>query len=207
MSRSKFIAIAGNMGVGKTTLTRRLNERFGWETYYEPQEQNPYLQDFYRDMRRWAYHSQIFFLTQRFNDHLAIQTRKAVCIQDRTIYEDAEIFARNLYLRELMPARDYDSYKNLYQAMVQSLKRPDIVVYLRASTWTLISRIRKRGREYERSVDREYLAQLNIGYEKWIKKIAPTWELLIVDTDNFDMHEDVDWLEGILEEIKNRVDL
>lgn len=195
------------MGVGKTTLTRRLNERFGWETYYEPQEQNPYLQDFYRDMRRWAYHSQIFFLTQRFNDHLAIQTRKAVCIQDRTIYEDAEIFARNLYLRELMPARDYDSYKNLYQAMVQSLKRPDIVVYLRASTWTLISRIRKRGREYERSVDREYLAQLNIGYEKWIKKIAPTWELLIVDTDNFDMHEDVDWLEGILEEIKNRVDL
>ncbi len=205
MSNSKFIAIAGNMGVGKTTLTRLLNERFGWETYYEPQAKNPYLEDFYKDMQRWAYHSQVFFLTERFKDHLAIQRKTSTCIQDRSIYEDAEIFAQNLYLREFMPERDYHSYRSIYEAMVQSLKRPDIVVYLKASTWTLISRIRKRGRDYEKGVDREYLAQLNIGYESWIKKISNSWNVLIVDTDNFDMYEDLHWMDGILEEIGNRV--
>lgn len=204
MAASKFIAIAGNMGVGKTTLTDLLRERYGWETYFEPQAQNPYLADFYKDMQRWAYHSQIFFLTERFKDHLAIQKQDKVCIQDRTIYEDAEIFAQNLFLRGLMPERDHNAYVSLYEAMTQSLKRPDLVVYLKASTWTLLSRIRKRGRDYEKSVDREYLAQLNICYEQWIKRITPTWSVLVVDTDNFDMYEDINWLEGILEEIKAR---
>lgn len=205
LSKSKFIAVAGNMGVGKTTLTELMNQRFGWETYYEPQALNPYLADFYHDMQRWAFHSQIFFLTQRFKDHLAIQKKNTVCIQDRTIYEDAEIFARNLYEREFMPERDYRSYQALYEAMVQSLKSPDIVIYLKASTWTLISRIRKRGRDYERSVDPEYLARLNISYDHWVKSILDKWQVLVVDTDNFDMYEDTEWLEGILEEVGRRV--
>jgi len=193
------------MGVGKTTLTKLLHDRFGWKTFYEPQARNPYIEDFYHDMPRWAYHSQIFFLTQRFKDHLAIQERSGVSIQDRTIYEDAEIFAYNLYSREMMPERDYQSYKSLYEAMVQSLRRPQVVIYLRASTWTLVSRIRKRGRSYERDVDAEYLAQLNICYEHWIKRIADSWNVLVVDTDNFDMFEDIAWLDSILDEIRARI--
>lgn len=202
MVKSNFIAIAGNIGVGKTSLTKLISKRFGWRVFYEPEVKNPYLEDFYKDMQRWAYHSQIFFLTQRFKDHLKIQKSHAPSVQDRTIYEDAEIFAANLYQRELMPSRDYQAYQDLYEAMVQSLKRPGLVVYLKASTWTLLSRIRKRGRSYERNIDKEYLAQLNIAYENWIKKISNSWNVLIVDTDNYDMSRDLDWLEGILEEIK-----
>lgn len=205
MKKSNFVAIAGNIGVGKTSLSKLLNDRFGWQVFYEPERQNPYLEDFYGDMRRWAYHSQIFFLTQRFKDHLKIQKSKVTCVQDRTIYEDAEIFAANLFLRNLMPARDYESYKSLYEAMVQTLKRPAVVVYLKASTWTLLSRIRKRGRAYERNIHREYLAQLNIGYDSWIKKISKDWNVLVIDTDNYDISRDLDWLEGILEEISSCV--
>jgi len=202
---TNFIAVAGNMGVGKTTLTQHLEDRFGWNTFFEPQERNPYLEDFYKDMQRWAYHSQIFFLTQRFKDHLTIQESSRLCIQDRTIYEDAEIFAHNLYLRQLMPERDYLSYVNLYDGMMRSLKHPALVIYLKASIWTLISRIRKRGRSYERDIDREYLAQLNIGYENWIKKISDSWNVLVIDTDHYDMCTDTEWLEGILEKINDRV--
>ncbi len=205
MIQSNLVAIAGNIGVGKTSLSKLLHERFGWSVYYEPETRNPYLESFYGDMKRWAFHSQIFFLTQRFKDHLSIQELDAPCIQDRTIYEDAEIFAANLYKRELMPARDYESYQSLYEAMVQTLKRPAVVVYLKASTWTLISRIRRRGRAYERDIDKEYLAQLNIDYEEWIKKISRSWNVLVIDTDNYDMDKDPDWLEGILEEIKSSV--
>ncbi len=195
MIQSNLVAIAGNIGVGKTSLSKLLHERFGWSVYYEPETRNPYLESFYGDMKRWAFHSQIFFLTQRFKDHLSIQELGAPCIQDRTIYEDAEIFVENLYLRELMPERDYQSYLNLYEAMAESLQKPGLVVYLKASTWTLISRIRKRGRSYERDIDREYLAQLNIGYDNWIKKISEGWNVLVIDTDNYDIDRDVDWLE------------
>ncbi|MFQ5638554.1 MAG: deoxynucleoside kinase [bacterium] len=205
MNKSNFVALAGNIGVGKTTLSELLHKRFGWEVFYEPEQKNPYIEDFYINMRRWAYHSQVFFLTQRFKDHLKIQESREICIQDRTIYEDAEIFAANLFQRELMPERDYESYKSLYEAMVLSLKRPALVVYLKASTWTLLSRIRKRGRAYERNIDREYLAQLNIAYENWIKKISDDWDVLIVDTDNYDIEHDSDWLEGIFQEINDLV--
>ena len=205
MIQSNLVAIAGNIGVGKTSLSKLLHERFGWSVYYEPETRNPYLESFYGDMKRWAFHSQIFFLTQRFKDHLSIQELDAPCIQDRTIYEDAEIFVENLYSRELMPERDYQSYRNLYEAMIESLQKPGLVVYLKASTWTLISRIRKRGRSYERDIDREYLAQLNIGYDNWIKKISESWNVLVIDTDNYDIDRDVDWLEGILEEIREKV--
>jgi deoxyadenosine/deoxycytidine kinase len=203
--KSNLLAIAGNIGVGKTSLSKLLHSRFGWQVYYEPEVTNPYLESFYRDMRRWAFHSQIFFLTQRFNDHLSIQKLHVPCIQDRTIFEDAEIFAENLFQGELLPARDYESYRNLYQAMIRTLEEPALVVYLKASTWTLLSRIRKRGRDYERDIDKEYLAQLNIGYDRWIKKISESWNVLVIDTDNYDMHKDVSWLEGILEEIGDRI--
>jgi len=205
LKNSKFIVAAGNIGVGKTTLTELLQQRFDWEVYFEPQAKNPYITDFYKDMRRWAYHSQIFFLTERFKDHLRIQKSPGVSLQDRSIYEDAEIFAHNLFSRGLMPERDYLSYKNLYEAMTGSLKRPDMVIYLKASAWTLISRIRKRGRDYERDIDREYLAQLNIGYDNWIKKISQSWNVMVIDTDNFDIELDGDWLEGIIAEIGARV--
>ena len=204
--QSNYIAIAGNIGVGKTTLTKLLKERFGWPIFFEPEVKNPYIEDFYQDMRRWAYHSQIFFLTERFKDHLRIQKSEKPCVQDRTIYEDAEIFVEILYLRELMPERDYRSYQHLYEAMAESLQKPGLVVYLKASTWTLISRIRKRGRSYERDIDREYLAQLNIGYDNWIKKISQGWNVLVIDTDHYDIDRDVDWLEGILEEIREKVE-
>jgi len=203
--KSNFIAVAGNIGVGKTTLTEKLQQRFGWKAYFEPQERNPYLTDFYEDMRRWAYHSQIFFLTQRFKDHIKIQQSRKPCLQDRTIYEDAEIFAANLYQRELLPERDYRSYRELYEAMTLSLKRPGLVVYLKASTWTLISRIRKRGRSYERAIDREYLAQLNMGYDSWIRRISESWNVFVIDTDAYDLMQDQEWLESISEEIRNRV--
>ncbi|MFQ5675713.1 MAG: deoxynucleoside kinase [bacterium] len=207
MLKSNYIAIAGNIGVGKTTLTKLLHEKFGWQIFCEPEAKNPYLEDFYGNMQRWAYHSQIFFLTERFKDHLRIQKIAETCVQDRSIYEDAEIFVENLYARELMPTRDYQSYRNLYEAMAESLYRPGLVVYLKASTWTLISRIRKRGRIYERDIDREYLAQLNIGYDKWIRKITESWNVLIVDTDNYDIDRDADWLEGIISDIQTRVEV
>ncbi|MFQ5707079.1 MAG: deoxynucleoside kinase [bacterium] len=206
MFKSNFIAISGNIGVGKTSLSKQLNKRFGWKVFYEPEQKNPYLEDFYEDMQRWAFHSQIVFLTQRFKDHLKIQNSKEVLVQDRTIFEDAEIFARNLYERNLMQPRDYQTYCKLYESMVQTLEKPGLLVYLRASTWTLLSRIRKRGRDYERNLDREYLAQLNISYDRWIRRISADWSVLIVDTDDYDMVEDEDWLEGILEEIKLKVE-
>lgn len=205
MTQANFVAIAGNIGVGKTTLSRLLGERFQWRVLFEPEVKNPYLEDFYQDMQRWAFHSQVFFLTQRFRDHLSIQRSAEVCVQDRTIYEDAEIFAANLYERGMMEARDYRAYRGLYEAMTESLVRPALVVYLRASTWTLLSRIRKRGRPYERTMDREYLAQLNVVYERWVRGIAESWDVLIVDTDDYDLDRDRDWREGMLEDIAERL--
>ena len=196
-----FIAISGNIGVGKTTLTTVLAERFGWIGCFEKEVKNPYLADFYQDMRQWAFHSQLFFLKERIKDHLQIQAHPAVCIQDRTIYEDAEIFARNLYDRQLMSERDYATYSDLYHAVSGALQPPDVFVYLRASIWTLISRIRKRGRDYEQKIDKEYLAQLNFAYDRWANDIAQRYRLMVIDTDRYDIRGDNAWFESILEEI------
>jgi deoxyadenosine/deoxycytidine kinase len=203
--RNPFVAIAGNIGVGKTTLTNLLVERFGWTAFFEKEVANPFLADFYQDMPAWAFHSQIFFLKERLKDHLRIQATNAPCVQDRTIYEDAEIFAYNLFERGLMHERDYACYADLYAAISSSLRPPDLFVYLRASTWTLISRIRKRGRAYEQNLDKEYLAQLNLNYERWVKRILEKYSVMIVDTDAHDVHRDKDWLESMIEEIKRRV--
>lgn len=198
---SYFFALAGNIGVGKTTWTRLLSDRFGWRPYYEKVVENPYLADFYQDMNRWSFHSQIFFLTQRIKAHLEIQRIQSTCIQDRTIFEDGEVFAKNLYANKTMSEKDYQNYKELYETIIDSLRFPDLIIYLRASTWTLISRIRKRGRDYERSISKEYLAQLNSAYEDWIKCYAVNNRVLVVDTDDLDIEKDTSRLNEILKKI------
>lgn len=201
MAHNYFFALSGNIGVGKTTWTRLLSERFNWKPYYEKVVENPYLQDFYKDMKRWSYHSQLFFLTQRFKENLIIQQSTMTSIQDRTIFEDAEIFAFNLYSQNNMEERDYNSYLDLYNTITNALRYPDLIIYLRASIWTLISRIRKRGREYEKEISKEYLAQLNARYEKWVAHYSKNHRVLIVNTDDFDIHHDDDRLREILERI------
>lgn len=201
MSSNYFFALAGNIGVGKTTWTCLLSERFNWRPYYEKVVENPYLADFYHDMERWSFHSQIFFLTQRFKAHLEIQRTTSTCIQDRTIFEDGEIFAWNLHNKKVMSEKDYQNYKDLYDTIIGSLRYPDLIIYLRASTWTLISRIRKRGRDYERAIDKEYLAQLNRGYENWIQRYARQHRVLIVDTDNLDIEQDTSRVNEIIKQV------
>jgi deoxyadenosine/deoxycytidine kinase len=181
----KFIAVAGNIGVGKSTLTVQLSERLGWEPFYEAVDDNPYLADFYRDMRQWSFHSQIFFLSRRLRHHRQILDRPGMVVQDRSVYEDAEIFAENLFRQGHMTERDYRTYREMYQAMALFLPPPDLVVYLRASVETLLKRIRKRGRDFERQVTAEYLGQLNSLYEEWIERFA-LCPVLTVPSDDLD---------------------
>jgi len=165
----KFIAVAGNIGVGKSTLVGLLAQRLSWQPFYEPVGDNPYLADFYRDMRTWAFHSQIFFLTRRLRIHRELCDHPTSSIQDRSVYEDAEVFACNLYRQGLMIDRDYRSYRELYGVLTQFLPAPDLVVYLKAEVSTLVDRISQRGRSYEQDIRPEYLSQLNQLYEDWIR--------------------------------------
>jgi hypothetical protein len=177
-----FCAVAGNIGSGKSTLTALLAERFAWRPYYEHVEGNPYLSDFYADMARWAFHLQVYFLSKRFQHHQEILASIESVIQDRTIYEDAEIFARNLHENGYIDRRDYDNYRELFDTMTQFLDPPDLLIYLRTSVPVLAERIRSRGRDYEQTIPVDYLAQLDRHYEDWIAR----WELspvLIVETD------------------------
>ncbi len=182
---NKFIAVAGNIGVGKSTLTAMLSERLGWEPFYEAVADNPYLADFYQDMRQWSFHSQVFFLSRRLRHHRAILDRPGTVVQDRSVYEDAEVFAENLYRQGHMTERDYHTYRELYEAMGLFLPPPDLVVYLRASVPTLVKRIRKRGRDFERKVSAEYLEQLNQLYEEWTERFS-LCPVLTVPSDNLD---------------------
>jgi len=165
----KFIAVAGNIGVGKSTLVELLAQRLGWQPFFEPVGDNPYLADFYRDMRAWAFHSQIFFLTRRLRIHRELCDHPTSSIQDRSVYEDAEVFARNLYRQGHLAERDYRSYRELYSVLTQFLPAPDLVVYLRAEVPTLLERIAARGRSYEQEIQPAYLCQLNELYEDWIR--------------------------------------
>jgi deoxyadenosine/deoxycytidine kinase len=178
----KFVAVAGNIGVGKSTLVTMLCRRLEWQPFYEPEGENPYLADFYQDMRAWSFHSQIFFLTRRLRLHRQLLDHPTSAIQDRSVYEDAEVFARNLYRQGLINERDYGSYRDLYQVLVDFLPPPDLVVYLRATVPTLISRIQSRGRAYERQISSEYLDQLNQLYEDWITHFS-LCPVLTVPTD------------------------
>ncbi|MGQ9628338.1 MAG: deoxynucleoside kinase [Anaerolineae bacterium] len=181
----KFIAVAGNIGVGKSSLTARLSDYLCWEPFYEAVEDNPYLADFYRDMKAWSFHSQIFFLSRRLRHHRQILERPGTVLQDRTVYEDAEVFAKNLYLQGHMDERDYRSYRELYETAIEILPPPDLVIYLRASVSTLKRRIALRGRDFEQNITTEYLEQLNALYEEWIESfdLCP---LLTVPADDLD---------------------
>lgn len=164
----KFIAVAGNIGVGKSTLVTLLSENLEWTPFYEPVTENPYLADFYEDMQAWGFHSQIYFLMRRLRIHRKLMDMGGSVIQDRSVYEDAEVFAQNLHLQDAINERDYATYRELYQVLVEFLPPPDLVIYLRASVPTLVSRIAQRDRSYERTISADYLADLNGLYEDWV---------------------------------------
>ena len=175
------VAIAGNIGSGKTTLTRLLAAHYGWTPKYESVDFNPYLADFYQDMARWSFNLQIYFLNKRFKDVVEISHSKEVIVQDRTIYEDARIFAPNLHDMGLMSSRDFENYSSLFELMQRMVGYPDLLIYLRSSIPNLVAQIQKRGREYENSIRIDYLSGLNDRYEKWIADYKG--ELLIIDVD------------------------
>ncbi len=176
------IAIAGNIGSGKTTLTKMLAAHYGWTPKFESVDYNPYLADFYEDMERWSFNLQIYFLNKRFQDVVEISKHSEVIIQDRTIYEDARIFAPNLHAMGLMSTRDFESYTDLFDLMMSLVNPPDLLIYLRSSIPNLIAQIQKRGREYERSIRIDYITGLNQRYEDWIKDYKS--RLLVIDVDN-----------------------
>ena len=193
------IAIAGNIGCGKTTLTKMLAKHYGWKPAFETVEFNPYLEDFYADMKRWSFNLQIFFLNKRFKDVVEIGKSNDYIIQDRTIYEDARIFAPNLHEQGFMSDRDFDNYQDLFDLMMSLVKMPDLMIYIRASIPTLVAQIQKRGRAYEASMRIDYLQGLNDKYEKWISEYKG--KLLIVDGDNVKFGENPDDFRKITDQI------
>jgi deoxyadenosine/deoxycytidine kinase len=180
-----FVTVAGNIGAGKSSLTNLLGNRFHWKPYFESVDDNPYLSDFYGDMHRWSFHLQIYFLANRFKCHKQIVESSESVIQDRSIYEDAEIFARNLHDIGRMDTRDYENYVSLFHVMMEYLKPPDLMIYLRASVDTLVRQIARRGRSFEQGIQRSYLEQLNALYTDWIDhyRLGP---LLVIPSDNLD---------------------
>lgn len=181
----KHVAIAGNIGAGKTTLTEMLSKHFGWDVHYEATDNNPYLADFYLDMKRWSFNLQIFFLSSRYEQMLRIQRGNRTVIQDRTIYEDAFIFAPNLADMGLMERRDFENYVNLFESIVSQIKPPDLLIYLKASIPTLVEHIQMRGRDYEGSISIDYLKRLNERYDNWINNYKEG-RLLVISVDNLD---------------------
>ena len=198
------IAIAGNIGAGKTTLTTLLSKHYGWIPNYETVDDNPYLNDFYVDMQRWSFNLQIFFLNSRFKQVVDIRKSGKTVVQDRTIYEDAEIFAPNLHDMGLMSTRDFENYRSLFNLMVDLIQPPDLLIYLRASVPTLVNQIQKRGREYEESIRLDYLKMLNERYEIWISKYKAS-KLLVVSVDDMNFHESNEDLSKIIDRIDAQI--
>lgn len=194
------IAVAGNIGSGKTTLTELLAKHYGWETHYEDVEQNPYLNDFYEDMQRWSFNLQIYYLNSRFTQIQEIKQTDKMVIQDRTIYEDAFIFAPNLHSMGLMTTRDFENYFSLFNLIESFVSAPDLLIYLRASVPTLVNQIQKRGRNYEESIRLDYLKRLNERYEAWISTYD-RGKMLIVDVDNNNYNENPEDLGKIINSI------
>ncbi|WP_029037270.1 deoxynucleoside kinase [Salinimicrobium xinjiangense] len=191
------VAIAGNIGAGKTTLTKLLAKHFNWEAQYEDVLENPYLEDFYNKMERWSFNLQIYFLNSRFRQILELRESGKAVIQDRTIYEDAHIFAPNLHAMGLMTNRDYENYKSLFDLMESVVKGPDLLIYLRSSIPNLVSQIHKRGRDYENSISIEYLSRLNERYEAWVHNYNKG-NLLIIDVDNINFVDNPEDLGNII---------
>lgn len=193
------IAIAGNIGSGKTTLTRLLAKHFGWKPHFEEVDNNPYLESFYDDMQRWSFNLQVFFLNSRLRQVLDIRKSGEDIVQDRTIYEDAYIFAANLYDMGLMETRDYETYQSLFEQMTSFIQAPDLLIYLRASVPTLVKQIQKRNRDYEQSIRLDYLKALNKRYENWISNYNKG-KLLVIDSDNIELENPED-LSTIIDDI------
>ncbi|HEX9953148.1 MAG TPA: deoxynucleoside kinase [Rubricoccaceae bacterium] len=201
--RPLYVAVAGNIGAGKSTLTQILADTFGWTPFFESVDDNPYLADFYGDMRRWSFNLQVFFLSSRFTHQRAIEALGAPVVQDRSIYEDVEIFARNLHDMSLMDGRDYDNYVDLFGIMTGYLRPPDLLVYLRASVPTLVRHIQSRGREYESSIRLDYLEALNGLYEDWIERYP--YPKMIVETDALDFVNEDEHRFEIVSRIESRL--
>tara|TARA_A100001035_G_scaffold33495_1_gene22435 strand:+ start:171 stop:812 length:642 start_codon:yes stop_codon:yes gene_type:complete len=198
------LAISGNIGSGKTTLTKKLSNHFNWTANFEDVENNPYLNDFYKDMQRWSFNLQVFFLNSRFRQIIDIKNSKQTHIQDRTIYEDANIFAPNLHNMGLMSTRDFNNYQEIFNLMDQFVKGPDLLIYLRASVSTLVEQIQKRGRDYENSIRLDYLTRLNERYEAWISEYDKG-KLLIIDVDDINFSEEQDDVDNIIKMVKSEL--
>ena len=195
------VVIAGNIGVGKSSLVERLAEAFGWTPFYEAADENPYLADFYKDMHRWAFHSQLFFLSRRVRLLNSLFAQTGTVVQDRSLYEDAEIFVANLHRQRALDARDYDTYRTLYDSLCAMLPPPDLLVYLRADVSTLLSRIALRGRPFEQHMAPDYLAQLNTLYDEWVA----SWHLspsLAIQTDGLDFVRSPSDLNAVFDQIQ-----
>lgn len=201
--KRKYVAIAGNIGAGKSSLTTLLGKNFGWKAYYESVDNNPYLPDFYDDMRRWSFNLQIYFLSSRFRNQKKLMATETSLIQDRTIYEDVEIFAKNLHEMGLMSDRDYNNYFALFHEMVEYLQPPDLLIYLRADVPTLVRQIQQRGRDYENTIRIDYLERLNRLYEDWIDRYEH--DKLIIDTDNLDFVNKKEDLGRVIELVEHRL--
>lgn len=200
----KYVVLAGNIGAGKTTLVELMCQQLGWRPYFEPVTENPYLVDFYKDMASWAFHSQVFFLTHRVRSHRALMDDPFSVVQDRSLYEDAEVFARNLHRQGHLSERDWQTYQGLYRTFTTLLPAPDLVVYLQASVPTLRRRIQRRGREFEANISEEYLGQLNTLYEEWIAgfSLAP---VLTVPADRLDFVQEKKDLRKIVAVVEERL--
>ncbi len=197
----KHVAIAGNIGAGKTTLTEQLAKHFGWDVHYESTDDNPYLSDFYNDMQRWSFNLQIFFLNSRYQQVLKILNGDRTVVQDRTIYEDAYIFAPNLHDMGLMSSRDFQNYFQLFRTMSSQIRPPDLLIYLRASIPTLVAHIQDRGRDYEGNMSLDYLKRLNQRYENWIGNYREG-RLLIINADDVDFIHNPEDLGQILNQVR-----
>jgi deoxyadenosine/deoxycytidine kinase len=198
------IAVSGNIGSGKTTLTEKLAKHYGWKAEFEAVDNNPYLPDFYEDMKRWAFHLQVYFLNSRFNQIKKIQENEYDFIQDRTIYEDAYIFAANLHKSGLMTERDYENYRSLFDSMISHVKAPDLLIYLKADIPKLVGQIEKRGRSYETTMRIDYLKNLNEHYENWIKNYKEG-KLLIIDVNHLDFVENPNDFSFVVEKVEREV--
>ena len=204
MEQGFFLAIAGTIGVGKTELTNRLSEELNWAAYYEPVIQNPYLDSFYQNMSRWSFHLQIYFLSERFKAQVEIGRSPLPFIQDRTIYEDAEIFARTLRAQGSMTEVDYENYTALFDCMVSFLRKPDLILYLRATPEALMQRIAKRGRPSEQSITIDYIARLNHAYDDWMRRARAETEVLEIDTESVPLQGDTPAFRDLVIDLKRR---
>ena len=204
--QAKHIAIAGNIGAGKTTLCELLSQHFGWQVNYESTDDNPYLSDFYDDMPRWSFNLQVYFLNNRFRQILEIQKGDKTVVQDRSIYEDAHIFAPNLYQMGLMEERDFKNYFDLFQLMTSHIQPPDLLIYLRADIATLVKHIQTRGREYEANMSINYLTKLNDRYENWIRGYKEG-NLLILDVSKLDYKNNLAHTQLVVNQVEQKLKL